>query len=209
MADVVCLQEVRGVEAEALEFGVWLPGWRMEFSAIAGGRSGEVAILLSPRIQEAFPQVRWYVESGRILVAELVSRQGGDALVDIAIVCVHLVTVDGASPATQLRRLRGLLPPVAECPTVIVGDFNSVEAEEGRLHVPSGALRYENSATDATIEREFVEFAEVVVTDYSRRPFRGGDRCAEPHRWLLCRRCVQRSAGGTCVCNVFGGRHRS
>lgn len=58
MSDVLCLQEVRGEAAEALELAVCLLGWRVEFSAIADGRSGGVAILLSPRLQEEFPRVR-------------------------------------------------------------------------------------------------------------------------------------------------------
>lgn len=75
----------------------------------------------------------------------------------------------------------------------MIGDFSSVEAEEGRLHVPTGQLRYENSATEAAIETSFGDHVEVVAAGYCRRHFRDGqldtlsraDRCFVSGRWIL------------------------
>lgn len=106
-ADAICLQEVRGLEVEAHESGVWLPGWRYDVSVIGNGRAGGVAILLSPHLQEALPGVRWHeLELGRI---RLTARTAS-----LVIACVCLVPLAGATPASQLHRLRCVLPAGSE-----------------------------------------------------------------------------------------------
>lgn len=106
-----------------------------------------MAIVLSPLAQEAFGAIRWHIEPGRILLADCFTSQVADVPVALTIACVHVVMVDGVAPAALLRRLRCALPPVGQHPTVVMGEFKSVESKEGRLRVPSGSLRYENSAT--------------------------------------------------------------
>lgn len=116
---------------------MWLLGRRSEFSSTLDGRSGGVAVLLSPLAQEAFGAMRWHVvEPGRILLADCFTSQATDAPIVLTIACVHLVMVGVVAPAALLRRLRCALPPDGQHPMVVMGDFNSVKSEDGRLHVP-------------------------------------------------------------------------
>lgn len=139
-----------------------------------------------------------------ILVAELSSRQGDDVIVYIAIVCIHLVTVDGASPVRRLRRLRGLLPPAnARRSSSEISTPSRLRraictfplARFGTRIVPQ---RPSSSGSSLSSRR-----SSLPATSWGRH------RYAEPHRSLPCRRRAQRSAGGFGVCGVFGGRHRS
>lgn len=124
------------------------------------------------------------LELGRILLVECSVNTGAQHTSDLVLACVHLVALAGATTASQHRGLRVALPAADGCHSVVIGDLNMVEVVEGLLLVPSGQLRFEDSATEAAIEMSFGEHAEVAAAANSRRQLRDGylDKLSHIHR---------------------------
>lgn len=180
-SDVMCLQETRGFPCDANEFGDFLPGWRWWTSCSVDGVSGGVATLVSPRVQAMFDDFV-YEEVVRARVSILRCRRlRGEMYEDeLAIANVHLVPMLAATPAAQLRRLLLRMPRGSELGHrqegvgVILGDFNVVDPEEGRLNARTGNVVYDNCPLAAAMPHELAQWAEVIGPGYSRRQLREG-----------------------------------
>lgn len=84
VSDFICVQELRGVQTDAMEFGHFLPGWKWWISSVGDGSAGGIATLMSPTAQDRWSHAQWeVVVPGRVGVLHIwnyVSDERSDEL---------------------------------------------------------------------------------------------------------------------------------
>lgn len=115
-----------------------LPGCRVFTTCCSHGRAGGTAFVLSPEFASYFDTIHMdVVVRGRICILRCRKDDG----LSLVIANVHIFH-EGLSAAVMHRYLREALSSSDSCCTCVVGDFNDVAPEEGRLDMKTGALRF-------------------------------------------------------------------
>lgn len=107
------------------------------------------------------------VVAGRIAVLQRRRPAGGEEVL-MRTANIHLSPLEQLPTSQQLERMARALGRCPDSVNVIAGEFNLVDAGEGRLHVQ---VSFAASPAVITLDRLFGESAEVVAPGYSRRQF--------------------------------------
>lgn len=182
VSDFVCLQELRGVQYDVAEFGHFLPGWRWRTSTMGDGCSGGVAILVSPAAQERWRHMRWeVVVPGRVCLVHVWDCLEGTRGDELYVANVHVVLGESGSLASQLGRLLRRMPSADASESdrpgvgIILGGFNRVDIDEGRLHSPSGRIIYDIGRVASSVASLLDSWAEGVAPGHGHWQFRDGE----------------------------------
>lgn len=120
-ADLLALQAVRGVAAEAAQIRHHLLGHSVWVSSYAHGRAGGIVFVASPAFVASFDEIAFdVVLRGRIGILRCRASDG----MSLDVANVHIFH-ERHSEATMLRMLRESLRLAHKSLTVVIGDFTT------------------------------------------------------------------------------------
>ena len=145
--DAVCLQEIRGSPSDVAVLGNELDKHVVFSSHTSGGRGGGVAWVVSKNFMKRFNSaVSRPIVHGRVLQLMLQGEKG-----NLNLTTVHLEPSWSDAYKKEVLKLINSSSDSDSTISIVSGDFNVVDAEEGRFHPRNGSW----TTTDRSFSKWF------------------------------------------------------